>query len=143
MENLKKLANSCSLKMSNLIIEKINFSRGYNIENGKVKVDFDYDIDCDKNNNNLVTLKCQIQKNSELSLEIVISAIFTIDENVEDLPNSIRKEILEKNTISILFPYLRSAITNITCQPNLIPIVLPPININSLLDALRSKESED
>lgn len=32
-----------------------------------------------------------------------------------------------------MFPYLRSQITLMTTQPNIAPVVIPPININSFL----------
>lgn len=40
----------------------------------------------------------------------------------------------EKNAIAIMFPYIRSIVTNITVQANVQPLILPPININKLID---------
>ena len=33
-----------------------------------------------------------------------------------------------------MFPYLRSEVTLLTSQPGMVPIVLPPLNINNLMD---------
>ena len=38
------------------------------------------------------------------------------------------KTIIEKNTIAIMFPFVRSQVSLLTTQPNMVPIVLPPIN---------------
>jgi preprotein translocase subunit SecB len=32
-----------------------------------------------------------------------------------------------------MFPYLRSQVTLMTTQPNITPVIIPPININSFL----------
>lgn len=42
---------------------------------------------------------------------------------------------LKTNAIAIMFPFLRSQITLLTSQPSLVPIVLPPININKVLES--------
>lgn len=43
-------------------------------------------------------------------------------------------DLLEKNTIAIMFPYIRSYISSITTQPGMTPIVLPAINIVALIN---------
>ena len=40
---------------------------------------------------------------------------------------------LKANAVAVMFPYLRSQVTLLTTQPNILPIVLPTININKLL----------
>lgn len=44
------------------------------------------------------------------------------------------KDILEKNTIAIMFPYIRSYISIITTQPGMNPIVLPAMNIVAMVN---------
>lgn len=41
--------------------------------------------------------------------------------------------LIEKNTIAIMFPYLRSHISTLTAQPGMTPIVLPAMNIVAML----------
>ena len=43
-------------------------------------------------------------------------------------------DILEKNTIAIMFPYVRSYISIITTQPGMNPIVLPAMNIVAMVN---------
>ena len=48
--------------------------------------------------------------------------------------DALMKERLKKNnTISILFPYIRSEVTLLTSQPEMTPVIIPPINILSLI----------
>ena len=44
-------------------------------------------------------------------------------------------DILEKNTIAIMFPYIRSYISIVTTQPGMNPIVLPAMNIVAMINA--------
>lgn len=48
-------------------------------------------------------------------------------------------DILEKNTIAIMFPYIRSYISIITTQPGMAPIVLPAMNIIAMINVQKSK----
>lgn len=66
-------------------------------------------------------------------LEIVVSGIFEFNAELRDEQKQI---IITKNTMAILFPYLRAQVTLMTSQPDVEPIVLPAININSLLQNL-------
>ncbi|MCI8429368.1 MAG: preprotein translocase subunit SecB [Lachnospiraceae bacterium] len=43
------------------------------------------------------------------------------------------QSLIERNTIAIMFPYLRSYISTLTTQPGMAPVVLPAINIVSML----------
>ena len=66
-------------------------------------------------------------------LEIVVSGIFDFNSELKDEQKQI---IITKNTMAILFPYLRAQVTLMTSQPDVEPVVLPAININSLLKNL-------
>lgn len=52
----------------------------------------------------------------------------------------VRKVLIEQNTLSIMFPFLRSQITMLTCVPNMQPIVLPTININAYIQSRKEKK---
>ncbi len=49
-------------------------------------------------------------------------------------------DMLEKNTIAIMFPYIRSYISIITTQPGMPPIVLPAMNIIAMINDQKSKK---
>ena len=50
------------------------------------------------------------------------------------------KDLLEKNTIAIMFPYIRSYISSITTQPGMAPIVLPAMNIVAMINDQKTEE---
>lgn len=57
--------------------------------------------------------------------------------------DALMKERLKKNnTISILFPYIRSEVTLLTSQPEMTPVIIPPININRLIDESTTKTAD-
>lgn len=64
------------------------------------------------------------------TLEIVVSGIFEFRTKLEQEKKDI---IITKNTVAILFPYLRSQVTLMMAQPDIEPVVIPAININALL----------
>lgn len=66
-----------------------------------------------------------------LFIQLSNSRVFELADTV---PDEIKEDVIQKNTVAILFPYLRSEVTLITAQPDFIPIVIPPININALLE---------
>ena len=70
-----------------------------------------------------------------VSLEIVVSGIFDFQAELEQEQKDI---IVTKNTVAILFPYLRSQVTLMTAQPDIEPVVIPAININALLKNMES-----
>lgn len=49
------------------------------------------------------------------------------------------RDILEKNTLAIMFPYIRSYISIITTQPGMAPIVLPAMNIIAMINDQKNK----
>ena len=72
--------------------------------------------------------------NDEAKLEVTVVGIFEIH---ADIPEETKEVIVAKNTMSILFPYVRSQITLLTSHPEVVPVVLPPVNINALLENLK------
>lgn len=48
-------------------------------------------------------------------------------------------DMLEKNMIAIMFPYIRSYISIITTQPGMPPIVLPAMNIIAMINDQKGK----
>ncbi len=84
-----------------------------------------------------------LTKNDENQYEVVL--ITTVSDQEENVyvnvkgraifsTNQENKDILEKNTIAIMFPYIRSYISIITTQPGMSPIVLPAMNIVALIN---------
>lgn len=77
-----------------------------------------------------------------MSLEVILVGEFVLLEESNTIPEEEKKSILEKNTVAIMFPFLRSQITLITAQPNMPALNLPPLNINALLENIKEKKKK-
>lgn len=78
-----------------------------------------------------VSISTHVNSNdSSVEVEVVASGIFSFDEIPDDAKTV--ESLLQYNAVAILFPYVRSYITTITSNAGMIPIILPPINVNNL-----------
>lgn len=107
-----------------------------------------------RDNNDAVIDDCELtrkitdidQDNFIVELDFKLSTtIFEVFISLEGTFNIICEDDLMKeklkmnNTISILFPYIRSEVTLLTSQPEITPVIIPPININKLIDESKDK----
>lgn len=119
------------LKLENIYIESFNFVRGINVKNYPT-FSFGRNVSTITNNSADVVLQCKIEWDEKTELSVSLKGTFSVSgENDE-----VNQILLTRNSCAIMFPYLRSQITLLTSQLNFNPIVLPIININSLLDDL-------
>lgn len=118
-----------ALKMNYIFFPECLVKRERVIQNGSLNVDIKKNIE--KNNDHEFTLKVilKVEKN-DLYVSITCVAGFSFmgeNEEIED-------NLVRKNGMAIVFPFLRSQMTLLTSQPNMTPVVLPAININKVLD---------
>lgn len=88
-----------------------------------------------------VCLGCNIHDNDNTVINII--AEICGDFICECADEVRRLVLLKENTLSILFPYLRSQISLLTSQPDMSPIVIPPINIGAVLRNAKELPSHD
>lgn len=74
-----------------------------------------------------------LDEQGDFDLKVMLEAEFEC--KFVGIPEDVKETLIKKNTLSIMFPYLRSQVTLMTSQPNMQPIVLPAININAYIDA--------
>ena len=120
--------------MDKLVFDEISFER-VGLKNNKSEFDFKLEISIGINSEGdvyKVTLKLIGEKSEEYNLTISLTGFFSFD-NREKLNDSFKKELIEKNAVTIMMPYLRSQISLITAQPNVDCVVLPPFNINNMM----------
>lgn len=124
--NINKDAQS-TLTLKSICIDKFNFNRlGVQRAGAELNVKFLaqdlYNQEKEELTINLISnLKCD--EMFDLNIEVV--GVFGVSE--KDF------EQLKPNAVAIMFPFLRSQISLLTTQPDMIPVVLPAININKLL----------
>ena len=113
------------LKLVDLMIVESSFSRTEKeIQDAALEMEIEKDIQ--KQSEYEITLAVRLkEKNNQINIYVKSKAHFTTQQENTNL--------IEKNTIAIIFPYVRSHISSITSQPGMMPIVLPPMNIAAML----------
>ena len=119
-----------SLKLEHMFFSKIECFREEDFQKTDYTIQFNREIKKSEENPQKyrVALEANIKdKNGRMELNIEIVGIFTSDYDEQDV--DLIKSIIQDNTTAILFPYLRSQISLVTTQPEISPIMLPPMNI--------------
>lgn len=125
------------LKQNSIYIQEIQFHRTEAIPE-KISGDFNVEYNYIREDLVRVGLKTILKSDNGMELLMTIIGEFELL-NYRDIPRQAAKEILEKNTVAIMFPYLRSQVTIVSSQPNMPSINIPPININNMLKELKEK----
>ena len=127
------------VKLERLYFDRINFWRsGDKIPQQDLKLNFSKSYRFNEPHDScIVCLGCNLHDNEDevFKLEISVTGIFSCNES-----DSARRDILlKKNTLAILFPYIRSQISIVTAQPGMEPVVLPPMNIDAIFAESKEK----
>lgn len=77
-------------------------------------------------------------KDNFIEVECVSTFKFKENTNFEDVPT-----YFYRNSIAIIFPYIRAFVGTITLQANIPPIVLPTLNLASLETPLRENTTQN
>lgn len=115
------------LVLKNIIITEGHFKRNEDsLENLELKVGVSHDVERLSKREYKITLELNVADPEEkLSVFVKGMAIFeTKQEN---------QMLIERNTLAIMFPYFRSYVSTLTTQPGMTPIVLPAMNIMTML----------
>lgn len=115
------------LVLKNIIITEGHFKRNEDsLENLELKVRVSHDVERPSEREYKITLELNVADPEEkLSVFVKGMAIFeTKQEN---------QMLIERNTLAIMFPYFRSYVSTLTTQPGMTPIVLPAMNIMTML----------
>lgn len=117
-------------------VNKIQFISNPDYEAPEVEVDLEFDSAIERSNE-YIAQKVSVEvfpnglKNGmPFQLQIDLTGHFLLVDGAEQLETG----QLEVNTLSILFPYLRSLVTTITANANVPALVLPPLNIVKTLE---------
>ena len=121
------------LKLVHLVFDEISFKRlGFQQEAKELQNEISFSVNAGSPDNfYCATLGYHGHKDDEYDVVVRLTGYFEI---VGEVDADIRQSLLETNTASILFPYLRSELTLITSQPETVPIIMQTMNINALLE---------
>lgn len=126
MDNFKSV-----LTLQKMVFDKIEFDRKGFKNNKELKFELQVQIGIDENDTYKVTLVLNGAKQDEYDIVISLSGFFRV-EGQEELEDKIIQDLINKNAVAILMPYLRSELTLLTAQPETDSVVLPPFNINKI-----------
>ena len=129
----RKPINS-SLKFINYIVNNVyfNYNQKQNSEkNWKLTFNFRNVTKINEEKNKMeISLSTDIFKDIEdapFNMSVEIVGFFEL-EGIGDISH------YEANAIAIMYPYLRAIISTYTSSANVMPIILPAININAVLN---------
>lgn len=126
---------SDKLELAKLVYDKLYFERkGFKKKNDFVKLytDVVYKQKKDDDSFYMVTLTCKGDKECEYTFEVVVTGFFKAYISKEV---SIEK-LIKYNTVNILYPYLRVAVTQLTSQPDVKPVILDPVDVITFVDSM-------
>ncbi len=119
---------------SELLLEKLFFSscsvsREKEIKKGELKANFQRIIESLNEHRYSVELRVLLEKD-DFKVSVVANAFLKYTGNNPDQ----ERVFIQNNAVAIIFPFVRSQVTLLTSQPDLAPIVLPPIDITKYIE---------
>jgi preprotein translocase subunit SecB len=84
-----------------------------------------------------VRLKLSLLSQEYYSIDFSLVGVFSVEGGFGE-----ENAYLRDNAIAIMFPYIRSQVTLLTAQPGMKPIVLPPLNIKTLMSDYEEPAAE-
>ncbi len=132
--------SKASLQFRDYFVENINFDRPLgHISDGKLNLSTDFTHKSQLNeeeNQARVVLGVNIYPEKEEDLfSISLKLVGFFDIEVAELEKDEIQQLITLNATAILFPYLRSLVSQITMAANLPePIILPTMNIGRMIE---------
>lgn len=123
-----------ALRLEKLVFDKLLFEReGFSSEK-----DFEFNMESQISQNPSadifkVTLILNGKKPDEYRITISLTGYFSFVAD-SSLSDEDKNNLISKNTLAILMPYIRSEMSLLTAQPEVECVVLPPFNINNLME---------
>lgn len=121
------------------IVDEVKFNYNEKFIDKTAKIDFDIDKEVTYISEKemqvrlIVYLFRDTEKEYPFKMKVAIRGFFEIENNNENIN-------FEPNAIAILYPYIRSIVSTYTSSANVMPLILPVINVNKML---QDKEKED
>ncbi len=125
------------LQMLDLYFSKFEFFQDKNIKSEASELEIDYEINRSTNvyDNSItkIEIKTAIKNQSKtFKLNLVTVGIFSL--NPTHFDESTSENILNFNTVSIMFPFISSQVSLLTTQPGLNPVQLEIIDVMKLVE---------
>lgn len=126
---------SSVLQMKDLQVRKCYFELKSNeITKKELNLEFQVQTKVDKTNEDehIILLSVVINNDSdEFELLVKYKGVFNLLGS-ESINEELRRTLLTRNTLAIMFPYIRSQISLLTTAPGIAPMMIPVLNINNV-----------
>ena len=122
------MENNCILKLNHLLFDEITFNRFNFKSKNDLQVEFGFSFNKREYGEFVSSIRIIGTKKDEYNFVVRASGYFQISEAVED-----SDILIQQNAIAIVFPYIRSQISLLTAQPEVDPVILPPMNIAQMV----------
>lgn len=124
-----------SLVLKHVVFEEIEFERISFMQESDIEYRIHIQIgQCNQDRDYKVLLTLEGDKTDEYRFRISLSGYFGVELRREEEQKIDIEDLLKRNAVAILMPYLRSEATLLTSQPETEPVVLPVFNINAMMD---------
>ena len=127
--------NTCKIQMLDLYFSKFDFKqeRGTDSKEYNTSFQIEYAINSEDETKVRVVVDTTVTNEAQsIVLNVQTVGIFKIDKL--DIDEATYEHLIKANTVAIIFPFIRSQISLLTTQPGMMPVILPPININALIE---------
>lgn len=134
-----------SLTFKHYIVERVSFEINLEYSGRDLDVEMDLDTSNEIDGDNFATILDldlfpeAVKNDFPFNMKVRLIGLFTIQ---NDEKEEIKESYIEKNSVSILFPYLRSIVSTYTANSNVNTTILPTINVIKYLEKKRHKDAE-
>lgn len=134
---------SSVLQLERMAFKEVHYTRSLETPAAATEYEMNFNrevVAYEDNSHFMVSLTANVWSKGEPStkLRVTLTGFFRCE--CED--DAIKQELVQYNTLAILFPYLRSQICLITVQPDIPPITFPPVNIVALFKDVDNREGQ-
>lgn len=127
--------NTCKIQMLDLYFSKFDFKqeRGTDSKEYNTSFQIEYAINSEDDTKVRVVVDTTVTNEAEsVVLNVQTVGIFKVDKL--DIDDATYEHLIKANTVAIIFPFIRSQVSLLTTQPGMMPVMIPPININALIE---------
>ncbi|TMN21925.1 protein-export chaperone SecB [Lentibacillus cibarius] len=122
------------------VIESIYYHNPYiDLESENVSPDFKLNIKYGDKERTEAALFFSIElgdksfEENSFYLKATILGVFSIG-NIDDTNEEFVDHLYKKNSLAILYPYMRSLVSDVSSKGGDLPIILPPINVGAMAE---------
>ena len=127
--------NTCKIQMLDLYFSKFDFKQERGTDSNEYNTSFqiEYAINSEDETKVRVVVDTTVTNEAQsVVLNVQTVGIFKVDKL--DIDDATYEHLIKANTVAIIFPFIRSQVSLLTTQPGMMPVMIPPININALIE---------